>query len=193
MNGNTLTYRIDANDVIVHVGEEWTAFANTNAGHHLGANEPLSRFISDPTTIQIYTSLLARLRAGASPVRFPLRCDAPTMRRLLEMRVSAEDGDVTFETRVVHSQVRPGVAALDPDVPRSRSQLKLCSWCSRMLDAEGQWVELEDGLAAMRLFEARVLPLLSHGMCPRCYDAMVSTVADMRLGSMPIRDSTRKR
>jgi hypothetical protein len=39
-------------------------------------------------------------------------------------------------------------------------------------------MEVEDAVAAMRLFERPVLPMLTHGMCEPCFREMLVLVAE---------------
>lgn len=84
-------YTVSASDTIIAVNDEWTAFAASNDGGALLPPTILGRslwdFIADRTTILIYRRLFERIRAGAEPVRFGFRCDAPALRRWLEMSI----------------------------------------------------------------------------------------------------------
>ncbi len=76
---------MSASDTIIAVNDKWTAFAAAHDGGALLPPTILGRslwdFIADRTTILIYRRLFERIRAGAGPVRFGFRCDAPALRR----------------------------------------------------------------------------------------------------------------
>lgn len=42
----------------------------------------------------------------------------------------------------------------------------------------GKWVEIEEGLAHLRLFEADKIPQLTHGLCHSCYQAALGALDD---------------
>lgn len=193
-----VAYRIDDNDRIVFVDAGFAAFAHLNGAEELVppqlTGDSLWRWISDPATVQMYTALLARVRAGIGPVRFSFRCDTPVSRRLLEMNIRAgAAGEVVFETRLLRSRSRAPLRLLDAAVTRSDALLTICGWCLRIPDASGAWMELEDAVAALHLFESAELPQLSHGMCPACYESMRAALDDadlaasgeIRLGELP--------
>lgn len=177
------SYRIDAADRIQAVSDAWVRFANDNQGGALLPPSILGRLlwdsIEDPATRQIYEGMLRHVRQGEGAVRFRFRCDSPTMRRLLEMEITAErDECVTFTTSVVESQSRPAVALLDPLAPRSDAVSIVCGWCNRFAAPEGAWLEAEDAIAALGIFEGALPPQLSHGICPDCSSSLYSALDD---------------
>jgi len=97
-----ISYRIDAQDHIVFVNDEWSNFALANNGAHLVKESVLHtslwRFITDLTTEYLYRQILRRVRTGIE-MRFTLRCDAPETKRLLEMLITPmAGGEVRFTT-----------------------------------------------------------------------------------------------
>jgi hypothetical protein len=44
----------------------------------------------------------------------------------------------------------------------------MCSWCRRVRLDAARWVEVEDAVAELRLFEDVRPPQISHGVCPIC-------------------------
>jgi hypothetical protein len=168
----TIRYRVDAEDRLVEFGGEWDAFAAANGAagltiEHL-RGRPLPALVTG-TEMQSLTAMLLKRARAAGEVEVPFRCDAPDARRFLSMslRRAAEDG-VVIETTLLRTEPRPAVALFDENVPRSGELLVVCSWCKRVrLDGQ-QWVEVEDAVATLGLFEAAALPQLSHGICPPC-------------------------
>jgi hypothetical protein len=191
-----LAYRIDAFDRIVAVDPGWVSFAQANGGVSLLPPGIIGRslwsWIADPTTTQVYRDLIAKVRRGAGPVRFNFRCDAPRMRRLLQMRIAARADDVTFETRLLEGQPRGGVDMLEAAAHRGDAHLVICGWCMRV-PVEGEWLEIEDAISVLQLFDTATLPRLSHGMCPTCVAAMEATIDNLHaaheepatLGALP--------
>ena len=47
--------------------------------------------------------------------------------------------------------------------------IKICSMCKKLEVSEGQWVEIEEGIATLHLFNEGVVPPISHGLCRPCY------------------------
>ena len=186
--GEFLTYRVDANDLIEAVAGEWTRFALANGGDRLLPPGILSSsiwpWIVDETTRQVYRAMLKNVRAGAGPVRFRFRCDGPSERRLLEMRISlGAHRAVEFETRLVLSQPRDAVQLISPDAVRTDSLLSICGWCMRVQVAKGTWVEVERAIQMLEIFEAPAVPKITHGMCPTCYGTMMASLDDADLAA----------
>ncbi len=177
-----LIYRLNRQDEIVFVNEAWDRFALANdapdvtAEHVLG--RPIWEFITDLSTQQIYRDLLARVREGRS-VRFPFRCDSPAERRFLEMHIHLmEDGQIEFRTQTLSIERRPAVPLLARQASPSRDLLRMCSWCKKVF-ADGEWVDIEEGIERLRLFEAPALPMITHGMCDHCAVKMAEILAAM--------------
>lgn len=179
--GANVQYRIDGNDRISAVNDAWSEFARSNSGDHLLPpgilGHSLWRSIVDPTTVQVYRLLLARVRDGTAPVSFRFRCDAPDTRRLFEMHLtSATGGAIDFETRLLESHPRPHVSLLDVTIPHYGALVTICAWCMRVRSLDETWVDIESAIPSIGLFETSKTPQLSHGICPSCYDVMMGVV-----------------
>lgn len=170
-----VVYLLDSDDRIVDVNSGWTKFATDNAADSslmppaiLGRR--LWEHISDETTRQLYARLHQRVRAGAVPPPIRFRCDSPSERRLLEMALRAGPaGAIEVRTRVIRLERRPEVRLIDRYAPRAEGMLRICSWCGRIPEGEGgPWLEIEVALSALGLFEAALLPSLTHGICEDC-------------------------
>lgn len=166
-------YLIDADDRLIAFNEGWTTFARENDGEAFLppriTGRPLWDFISDAATADIYHTMIGRVRRGAQPIRFDFRCDSPDRRRLLRMVLSADtSGGVAFSVTAVREEHRRAVPLLDAKKARSASFITVCAWCKRVRLAPSSWVEIEQAVEAMQLFEVDVMPGLTHGMCERC-------------------------
>ena len=164
-------YLVDAQDRIVFVVPHWEEFARANRAREETA-QPLGRslwdFITDSTMQTIYRDLLGRVRAGVS-ITLPFRCDAPTLRRFMELQIEPEtDGGVRFRSRLLRSEPREAVLLLDSSIPRDdRRVVQCCSWCKRV-EVAGTWEDLEVGVARTGFMEEGPMPLLNHGICSEC-------------------------
>lgn len=176
-SSNSLVYRIDRDDRIVAVNDAWTVFAGANAGDGLlppsVLGTSLFAAISDASTREIYRLLLRRARNDGAPLRFRFRCDAPHVRRLLEMTVSGfADNVVEFSTLLIASETRSALSLIDPAQARSDTLLRICAWCTRVAMPDERWIEVHQALAELRLLEQSILPRITHGMCPACFTEM---------------------
>ncbi len=119
--------------------------------------------------------MLQRVRCGHR-VSFPFRCDSADYRRFLEMDVQlVESAAVEFEVRTLALEKRPPQALLKSGGNRTGTFLRMCSWCKKMPDASG-WVEIEEAVSKMQLFDAVALPAISHGICEECDIKMQKTM-----------------
>ena len=175
-------YHIDAEDRLDGFDAGWTAFAETNDGAAMLPSkihgQVLWQFIGDSTTVQLYKGMLRRLRKSGAPVRFKLRCDSPDRRRFLEMTLTADSSrGVQFDVKVLKEELREAVPLLAATTPRSDRLVLMCAWCQRVRVPSGDWVEVEDGLNALEIFNAETVPRLSHGICPACSATLIEADA----------------
>lgn len=166
-----VVYSVDSQDRLTAVNAEWDRFAVANGSPGLRSQEVLSRslwdFVAGGSTRHIYTVVLAQARSGRR-LRFPFRCDAPDLRRFLEMDAAgAGDAAVEFRVRTVKTEPREAVALLDPSRARAGPPLRMCGWCKKVAVDEIH-VEVEEAIACLDLFDGAPLPPVSHGICPAC-------------------------
>lgn len=182
-----VAYRIDFTDCITTVSEGWISFAMANGGERLLppgiVGTSLWSCIVDPITRQVYRNLLTRVRKGADEIGFRFRCDSPDRRRLLQMQITLTASDhVDFQTTIVRDEPRTEVGLMDRATLRSDALLTICGWCMRV-PVTGKWLEIEEAVSALGLLEAPVMPSLSHGMCPACYNTMLTALDDPELSA----------
>lgn len=180
-------YAVDATDRLVALDEQWDAFAQANGAPRLERSQVLGRslwdFISDPHTVALYKMLLARVRENDTAIILPLRCDSPDRRRYMRLVIAPlHRGSARFDAILEREEARPRVALLDPAARRSGDVLVICSWCKRVRTAPDEWLEVEDAVVRMNLFEAAAVPQLSHGICPEC-ERIVNDIAEEEGGA----------
>jgi hypothetical protein len=172
-------YRIDADDVLIDVGNGWATFARENGAAELAAPGPdrtLWSFIDRAEITELWQLLVQRVRASQRPAQVPFRCDAPDARRWFDMTVAPEPGgSVHFRSVLVFEERRPPVALLDPHTERDAAvaPLLICSWCGRGHHGAG-WLEVEELIRAGRLLEQASMPAVSYGLCAACREAMAA-------------------
>jgi hypothetical protein len=169
-----VVYVLGPTDDLVEVGGGWDDFARREGAPGLADGRVLGQslwaFVRDRTTRTLYRDLLARVRSGRV-VEFPLRCDSPDCRRWMSMRVRPLSGSqVEFRARVVRQEARPPAPVAEA-APESGRLVRACGWCRRV-DAGGEWVEVEEAVARLGVFDRPSGPPLTHGICPGCLAGM---------------------
>lgn len=168
-------HAIDRGGTIVQVNPAWLAFARDNGypgDPRAVVGASLWERIGDPGVAHIYRELVQRACGDAGPVRLEYRCDSPDQRRFMEMIIQCEPGSglISFVNRALRIEARPPQWILDPSRPRSQERfLRLCGWCKRA-ELAGDWVEIEQAVARLRLFDEIESPRLTHGICPGCIE-----------------------
>jgi hypothetical protein len=168
-----LLYHLNATDEISSVNEAWTTFAEANRGETLKPSEIVGRslweFVGDINTRHIYRVMHERVRTRRAAVQLRFRCDAPELRRLLELSISpGHDEGLTYRVRTVEQQDRAPVPLLDPLHPRSERFVTMCGWCKRVAVPPRDWLEVEDAILALQLFAEPQPPQVTHGICDEC-------------------------
>jgi hypothetical protein len=170
---NRYLYTIDDQDAMESVNPAWLAFAQENGAAELTREAVLGRpiwnFIEGRTTRQLYRELIHRVRHTGSALNVPFRCDSPTVRRYMRLEIEAlEAGRVQFACEIQRVQLRPYLAILDPQTPRSAGHLTICSCCKRVLLKDVGWLELEDALLRLKPLEEPKAPQLDYSLCDSC-------------------------
>ena len=178
-NNTTYGHSVDKNDRIVAVSENWQAFAEENLGATCFPEKIIGSslwdHIRDPETKHLYEIILQKVREHHCQATFPFRCDSPEKRRFLELSViPMEDGSVDFVSRKIKTEARKPVELLRSGIVRSNESIRICSMCKKIALSETEWSEVEIAVQEMKLFERKVLPQITHGVCEPCYDTVMA-------------------
>lgn len=165
-------YQVDRDDIIRFVSPSWDHFARKNNGGEIFAAAILGRniwdFVANVETRHIYQTIVAKMRAGQASTRFPFRCDSADRRRFMQMEMKlAADNGIEFVSEILREETRDPVLLLDQTAPRSGKYLTMCSWCKK-IQTLGEWLEVEDAIIALNLFESTTMPQVSHSICDPC-------------------------
>lgn len=176
------SYDLDQQLVITGLGPGWDQFAFENAAAELASpapiGQPLMKFIADATTVHLYELLFERVARDKRPISVPIRCDAPGLRRHLQLTVSARPiGGYRVETSLIRAELRQPVGLLAAHVARRDDHLVMCGWCKRV-HVEQRWLEVEHAVATLGLFERELLPQVTHGICDACQTFLLTMLAD---------------
>jgi hypothetical protein len=174
-------YCIDADDRLVEFNDGWTTFAEANDGQHLHPSQIQGRrlwdFIDDPTTNNLYHTMVQRLRKGGPAIHFQFRCDSPERRRLLAMEMTADfSGLVRFSVTCVCEEPSSTGTSLAALQPAAEHLVNMCGWCKRVQLPSGEWVDAEAAIQTLGIFSTVAPPGLTHGMCPECYASIMDSL-----------------
>lgn len=173
------TWRVDARDVIDHVGGGWDSFAAENDAAELVGKSVVGRvlhdFIVGDENRRIHRHLLRAVRAQREPLSLPFRCDSPDLRRHMRLDMRPAGGDaVEFQAVLLRTEKRPHLRLLDPREPRSYGLVVSCSFCHRIREDEhGGWLEIDTAVERMGLLACEHPPRLAHGVCPDCKERLL--------------------
>ncbi len=173
-------YEVDERDVIVRVSDNWQAFVDANGGGTSTAaaaviGTPIWNYISGMEVRHLYQAVLKAVRERQKTVRLQFRCDAPDLRRYLVLTLTPLAArQIEIESRILRTERRASIDLLRHDVPRADTFITMCSMCKKVKVAPDEWIEVEQAINRLRLFEQAVPPKITHGFCPACFQALMT-------------------
>lgn len=186
MNEDIFIYQLDHSDTIISISANWSAFANQNAWS--GSLRPeevvghkLWDFIQGIEMRHLYQELIRRVRMGVPSRVISFRCDSPGERRFLELFIEAlPENLIEITSRILRKESRSPMRLLGTDAPRSTGKVSICSMCKKVKVAPEKWVELEEGVVSLKIFDEDEMPQLSHGLCHPCYQEAMRELDDTK-------------
>lgn len=166
-------YRIDRDGRLTFVDRGWCDFAIENGAPDLAVPErlygrPLLSFISDSTTLHVYSLLMERVAAQQETVVVPFRCDAPELRRWLQLEMAPHEDGIEFAIRRLRTESRQAPLRFDQPGTRADLLVRMCSWCKDVELESNRWGPVEHAVRAFELFRDDDVPGITHGICPSC-------------------------
>jgi hypothetical protein len=181
-------FRLDAEARIVGVNRGWDDFARENGAPELAGDAVVGRclwdFVTGAETRDLYEHLFHTVRQRRRTLRLPFRCDSPSLRRFMEMRIAPRKaGELECVSTLLRTEARPAIPLFDAHAPRTGDFVQACSLCRRILDATGRWVEVERAVSSLDLFGSLRVPRLHHAVCPACHlEVRAALAACWRIG-----------
>ncbi len=169
------TYKIDADDRIIEVDENWLEFAKANHTPELldGSviGQSIWRYIADTETRHLYQVMLDNVRMTQRNVSVPFRGDSPDCKRFMELKLSSLPGKaVLFTSTLVEAAPQAYMPLFDVTRERTSDSVQICSWCKAVKVSMQDWYNADEAVVALKLFGEDVMPEVEHSMCPSCTD-----------------------
>ena len=178
-DNRVFVHRIDASDVIAEVNEAWQDFARENANPDLAVTavgNPLWRYVTGYSIRQIYETVFDKVRKSQKAVTLNYRCDSPEVRRFMTMEIEpVDDNGLEFRNRIVKLESRDPVRLIDIHEVRDAGLVSVCAWCRRV--ATPEWLEMEEAVNALGLFDRDTQPNITHAICPECLETALQEAA----------------
>jgi len=171
-----VVYRIDQHDCLVYFNKAWDRFAAANDGASMSSGrvhqQSVWDFIQDPETKHVHQVLVKKVREGDNVKDLPFRCDAPDLRRYMEMDITLlEDSVVEYCCRTIKTEPREPMPVSSPQ-SNDDSLIRMCSWCKRIDVGTNQWVAVEEAVTRLGLLSKPNLPGFTHTMCDDCMERL---------------------
>ncbi|MCX7770323.1 MAG: hypothetical protein N2202_04480 [Proteobacteria bacterium] len=187
MDDNLIIYRINNDDIIYSIEGAWDKFALENDGlpdnkstNILG--NPLWRYIKDFETKHIYKLIIDHVRLLKKEITIPIMCDGPDTKRFLDLTIiPLDNGKIEFQSLIKKEVKRKPVSILKKIVKREGNFLKMCSYCKTIKVDETTWMETAKAVKYLKIFNKPVLPHISHGICPDCYNNIMKELESYKI------------
>ena len=177
----TTRYWLDANDTIVQVCSDWDRFALQNGGASAVASRVTGKkiwpFIADSPTRMWLDAILGLVRLKGDVLERPYRCDSPTKKRFMRMKVVPEgSGLICLHHHVMRTEplVHPIAFRYTPWSGR-KTRLR-CSLCCRIAVGD-RWIEGDARMTART--ETHPSELVRYSLCPDCRQRAVKAAGPM--------------
>lgn len=180
------TYRIDKQDNIIEVSENWSQFAQDNQAEPATLppqiyGKPLWKFFADEETRYLYNELVRNVRYSQTPCNVTIQCDSPSCRRTIDIRIIPQPGDqIEFENTVKQIEPREPIHLLEEQPRDPDSLVRICSFCKKIAVDEENWLDLAEGIRALHLMDKNPMPMLTHGVCPECYQRFLIQLEEFK-------------
>jgi hypothetical protein len=166
-------YRLSADGVVLSLGDDWLRFARENGAPELTRDSVIGHsvweYVAGESTRELYEMMFLRVLDREKLLVLPFRCDSPDRFRFMTLSIEpAQDHTLQLSGRLVRDQARPYLKLLDRLVTRSTDPLGTCSVCLRVKLFEETWVETEEAVERLKLFDSAQLPPLDYRVCPDC-------------------------
>jgi hypothetical protein len=170
---NSVSYKINGRDELIFVDENWLPFAQKNAaGDDLAGPKVLGKslwaFVRDPSLQIIYRSLLTQARTSGQTIRFEFRCDSPSLRRHMRMRLEPGlEGEVHFTSRLASAEPIELSASAAAAFSGFQS-VRRCSVCNLYQSADRRWVEIDELTGETSFLAGDRRPSVIWTVCGEC-------------------------
>jgi hypothetical protein len=173
-----MVYIIDAADRVIHLDEDWVKCAGEIGREDLAPGRILGRsiwsFLQGIETVHLYRLLVRRARRGVHiEFRLVVKADGETQLRRMKMQAIGGGESIVFESSPIEAaelESTPLLSSGDTEAPGAL--LIVCSWCDRLKLPDETWVEVEQAVSRLGLFERETLPKLTHGVCEDCFKSL---------------------
>jgi hypothetical protein len=176
-----IEYDILGDDTVADVRGDWDVFAADNGAPGLTVESVLGQclwdYVAGRDVRSVYRMLVEHVRATGSPKNLNFHCDDSEHVRLFHLEICRSDlHTIRFASTLLKLELRSKVPLFEAMVTRSDDDiLTVCSVC-KFVDCAGVWLPVEEALAQLNLMNNPVMPQISHGLCPNCFDVMQSAL-----------------
>jgi hypothetical protein len=127
----------------------------------------LFQYIDSPEVCHLYRALTRRVLTTGQAINFAYRCDSPTTRREMTMRLSRDAGMIRYESALIRETVREW--EIPRETPDAETFVAICSFCQnyRFPVTSKVWKELEGLMMEKGLPEEFKF---THGVCREFYE-----------------------
>jgi len=172
-NNPELIYIIDSNDIIVEI----ISYDSANEYEiDMGKRNNFFQIIHSPELEIIFRAIFSEVRNGKIFTSF-YRCDTSEFKRKYKFSAKFENEMIILKHFLVYEE------KIDSNVmfvEKGGELLRMCAWCNKFYVAGRGWMELEDALFHLNIFEEIKISPISHGICEPCSEILKKEIRSLK-------------
>ncbi len=161
-----IVYYLDGNNVIIRV-ENIDPLGLIGRGYFEFSNDEMLR--------QLLSKIFDRVRKFNKTFKTTYRCDDEENIRIFELVIEPLGKNILKLTHKLFKK-EPRPHSLD-FTQRSDLIYRMCAWCDKIFYND-RYIELDEAVNKMKIFEHNFLPRFSHGICNDCQKKLLEELEE---------------
>ena len=143
----------------------------------IATTKPIFAFMSDNAACALYGLLYRQMRSIGGTLVVPLFHETSKLRRHIDLTMTVLPSGAILH-RWVTTQTEPQYGTRPMAAPATATtHLTACSWCNSIKQGD-HWLPIDQLACHGRLFQHPKLPEVTHGMCPTCYNTLLTSICE---------------
>jgi hypothetical protein len=141
----------------------------------IATTKSIFAFMADNAACALYGLLYRQMRSTGGTVVVPLFHETSVLRRHIDLTLTVlPSGAILHRCMTTRTEPRYGKK---PIPALTETHMTACSWCNSLKQGD-QWLPIDHLACYGRLFQHPILPQLTHGICPTCYNTLLTSMCD---------------
>lgn len=162
-------------EIIYYLDEKNTIIRTENIDDKGILGRGYFEFSNDEMLKRLLSKIFDKVRTLNKPFTTTYRCDDEVDLRIFKLTIEPMgNGFIKLKHELFKKE--PRIKALDFS-QRSDIIYRMCAWCDKIFYND-QYIELDDAINKMKIFEHNFLPLFTHGICNDCQKKLLEEIEE---------------